>query len=64
MADSSGMQIFLKVRNDLLLKNGLLYQKAQLKGHAKPVNQFVLPSTRREQALKACYDDFGHLGME
>ena len=41
--DSSGMQVLLTFRNDLLLKNGLLYQKTQLKGHSKPVYQFVLP---------------------
>ena len=63
-ADSSGMQVLLKFRNDLLLKNGLLYRKSQLKGHAEPVNQFSLISIRKEQTLRTCHDYFGHLGME
>ena len=54
----------LKYHKDLVLKNGLLYRRVQLKGHDKPVNQFFLPSTYCEQVLKACHDDFGHLGVE
>ena len=34
--DSSGMQVLLKYRKDLLLKNGLLYRKLMLKHHSEP----------------------------
>ena len=33
--DSSGMQVLLKYRKDLFLKNGLLYQKVMLKNHSE-----------------------------
>ena len=62
--DPSGMRVLLKYYKDLILKNGLLYRMAQLKGHDQPVNQFVLPSSHCEQAVRACHDDFGYLGME
>ena len=41
--DSSGIQVVLKYRKTLLVKNGLLYQKGTLKNHLEPVTQFVLP---------------------
>ena len=41
--DSSRMQVLLKYRKDLFLKNGLLYQKVMLKNHFEPISQFVLP---------------------
>ena len=34
--DSSGMQVLLKYRKDLFLKNGLLYQKVMLRNHSEP----------------------------
>ena len=41
--DSLGMQVLLKYRKDLFLKNGLLYQKVMLKNHSEQIHQFVLP---------------------
>ena len=43
--DSSGIQVLLKYRKDLFLKNRLLYQKVMLKNHSEPISQFVLPKT-------------------
>ena len=43
--DSSGMQVLLKYRKDLFLRNGLLYQKVMLKNHSEQIFQFVLPGT-------------------
>ena len=60
--DHSGMS-YLKYREGLVLKNGLLYMKIQLRGHDEPVNQFVLPVSHREQAVGACHD-FGHCILE
>ena len=37
------MQVLLKYRKDLFLKNGLLYQKVMLKNHSEQISQFVLP---------------------
>ena len=30
----------------------------------QPSLQFVLPMTYRQQAMRACHDDIGHLGLE
>ena len=62
--DSSGMQVVLKYRKDLFLKNGLLYQKVMLKNHSEPISQFVLPKNFVCKVILACNDDSGHLGME
>ena len=62
--DSSGMRVLLKYKQDLLIKNGLLYGKAKLKNHDSVVNQFVLPKPFCRRATLALHDDYGHLGME
>ena len=40
--DSSAIQILLKCKKDLILKNGLLHGRTILKNHPEPVVQFVL----------------------
>ena len=62
--DTSGMRVLLKYRQDLSLKNGLVYQKVQLKNHQLSIQQFVLLEPFCKQVILACHDDFGHLGME
>ena len=62
--DSSGMQVLLKYRRDLFLKNGLLYQKVMLKNHSEQISQFVLLKNFVHKVILACHDDNGHLGME
>ena len=41
--DSLAIRVLLKYRKDLVLKNGLLYRKTNLKNHLELVVQFVLP---------------------
>ena len=55
--DSSGMQILLKYRKDLFLKNGLLYRKVMLKNHSEPISQFVLPKNFIHKVILVCHDD-------
>ena len=62
--DSSGMEVLLKYRKDLFLKNGLLYRKVMLKNHSEPISQFVLPKNFVHMIILACHDDNDHLGME
>ena len=62
--DSSEIQILLKYRKDLFLKNGLLYQKVMLKNDSGPISQFVLPKNFVCKVILACDNDNGHLGME
>ena len=58
------MRVLIKYKQDLLVRNGLLYRKVKLKNHDNVVNQFVLPKTHRWWATLALHDDYGHLGME
>ena len=60
----SGMSVLLKYQQDLCLKNGLVYQKVQLKNHQLSMQQFVLPEPFHKQVILACQNDFGHLGMK
>ena len=62
--DSSAIWILLKYKKDILLKNGLLYQKTILKDHLESVTQFVLPKRFIHKVILACHDDNGHLGIE
>ena len=58
------MEVLLKYRKDLFLKNGLLYQKMMLKNHSEPIFQFVLPKNFVHKVILACHDDNGHIEME
>ena len=58
------MRVLLKYKQDLFIKDILLYRKVKLKNHDIIVNQFALPKTHRQRATLALHDDYGHLGME
>ena len=62
--DSSEVRILLKFRDKLIMKNGLLYRKATVRGHDEEVLQFVLPKSMRERVIESCHTDNGHFGME
>ena len=62
--DPSGMRVLLKYKQDLSIKNGLLYWKVKLKNHDSIINKFILPKTHRHLATLALHDDYGHLSME
>ena len=62
--DSQGARTLLKYRKELVIKNGLLYKKAQLKHHGQSIMQFVLPSDFCKRTLRALHDDMGHMGMD
>ena len=62
--DSSAIRVLLKYRKDLILKNGLLYRKTNLKNHPELVVQFALPKRFIHKVILACHDDNGHLGVE
>ena len=62
--DSSAVRVLLKYRKDLILKDGLLYRRANLKNHLELVVQFVLPKKFVQKVILACHDDNGHLGVE
>ena len=62
--DLSAVRVLLKYRKDLVLKNGLLYRRANLKNHLELVVQFVLPKKFVHKVILACHDNNGNLGVE
>ena len=62
--DSSAVRVLLRHRKDLMLRDGLLYRKANLKNHQELVVQFLLPKKFVCKMILACHEDNGHLGME
>ena len=65
--DSPEMKQFLKQRDKLLLRNGILHHKNDTKETECPdmnTMQLILPTTLKTQAPRGCHDDLGHLGIE
>ena len=58
------MRTMLRHKQHFILRNGLSYRKGQLCSHDQPSLQFLLPQNYREQAMKACHGNIGHLGLE
>ena len=58
------MKSYVKVRNELMLHRGLLYQKLRLKNRDEDTYQFVVPTGFRQTALSLVHDNFGHLGID
>ena len=63
-SDSEEMKTMLRHKNQFFLRKGLLYKKIQIHSCDQPSLQFVLPQSYRWQAIEACHDDIGHLGLE
>ena len=57
-------KIILCYKQDLIMKNNLLYRKIQLKNKDSITFQFIIPCDYRKQALTAIHDEFGHLGID
>ena len=62
--DSEEMKNMLRHKHQFILRKGLLYKKIQFCSCDQPSSQFALPQGYRWQAMKACHDDMGHLGLE
>ena len=62
--DPSRMRVLLKYKQDLFIRNNLLYHKVKLKNQDSVINQSILPKIHRWRATLALHDDSGHLGME
>ena len=56
--------IMNRKRGRYILRNGLLYKKCVSNNRETGYLQFVLPKLFRKQALEACHDEVGHLGIE
>ena len=58
------VSIMKRKRGRYILRNGLLYKKCVSNNRETGYLQFVLPKLFRKQALEACHDEIGHLGVE
>ena len=63
-SDLEEMKTMLRHKHQFILRSGLLHRKIQFHSDDQPSLQFVLPQSYRWQAMKACHDDIGNLGLE
>ena len=61
--DSPELKSMLRVKNQLILRNGLLYRKMKKNNKEGSVLEFVVPKSHRLHILQACHDDVGHAGI-
>ena len=58
------MRTMLRHKQQFILRKDLLYSKVQFLSHDQPSLQFELLQNYREQTMRACHDDMGHLHLE
>ena len=63
-SDRPGFRSMMRHRQQLIIRNGLLYKKAKNSANDNEGIQFVLPKTYRLQAIQVCHNGSGHLGQE
>ena len=61
--DQKSIRAFVKARENLTMKNGLLYHKLQLKATGEDVWRFVVPKTHHSVALDGCHCEAAHQGQ-
>ena len=61
--DKKATATYVKVKEQLLIKNGLLYQKTQQEQADKIVFQFVVPQRHRGATLDGCHQEAAHQGQ-
>ena len=61
--DKKATAAYVKVKEHLLIKNGLLYQKAQQGQADETVFQFIVPQRHRGTMLDGCHWEVAHQGQ-
>ena len=61
--DQKSIRAFVKARENLAMKNGLLYHKLHLKATGEDVWHFVVPKTHHSVALDGCHHEAAHQGQ-
>ena len=61
--DKKAMATYIKAKEQLLIKNGLLYQKTWQEQANEVVFQFVVPQRHRGTALDGCHREAAHQGQ-
>ena len=63
MLDQKSIRAFIKARENLAMKNGLLYHKLHLKATGEDMWHFVVPKTHHSVALDGCHHEAAHQGQ-
>ena len=61
--DQKSIRAFVKARDNLTMRNGLLYHKLCLKANGEDVWHFVVPKTHCSIALDGCHHEATHQGQ-
>ena len=61
--DKKATATYVKAKEQLLIKNGLLYQKTQQGQADETVFQFVVPQRHRGATLDGCHQEAAHQGQ-
>ena len=61
--DQNSIRAFVKARENLTMKNSLLYHKLRLKATGEDMWHFVVPKTHRSVALDGCHHEAAHQGQ-
>ena len=57
------IRAFVKARENLMMKNSLLYHKLYLKATSEDMWHFVVPKTHHSVALDGCHHEAAHQGQ-
>ena len=60
---NSDLKVFLRIRKQFKLKQGILYRKSQVNNDRARL-QLVLPTSHRQKAMAGCHDQIGHLSQD
>ena len=63
MTDRKAVSAYVKSKDQLVMKNGLLYQQAKQGQTQETVLQFIVPQIHRNAALDGCHREAAHQGQ-
>ena len=63
VTDRKAVSAYVKSKDQLVMKNGLLYQQSKLGQTRETVLQFVVPQIQRNAALDGCHREAAHQGQ-
>ena len=63
VADRKAVSAYVKSKDQLIMKNGLLYRQSKLGQTGETVLQFVVPQIHRNAALDGCHQEAAHQGQ-
>ena len=63
VTDRKAVSAYVKSKDQLIMKNGLLYRQSKLGRTGETVLQFVVPQAHRNAALNGCHREAAHQGQ-